>query len=641
MKYPTFVERNLKATNKMKRIITALLAVLCLAACVETGDKVIERPAFRSASSIDIFPVKVELTKEATIVHFHIFCADWRTWDMTGARLEADGQTFACQQGRIITHEGQEVLADEAFEFGKDYEKDARKDSVILYFDPLPSGTKTFDYIEGDNSNSWKFYGIRLDNKLYTELLPAYQPRKDDGKPLEPLTLKYGDATAIITMHGDTINDFSWFGDECRDPVTSEYNVRTEVDGNVCYFSQPAYTAIMPTFIGPRLDTLGFGHQYNMIVIPGETLTVDFDPAACNAWLYDFSAGKPSHNGYRLGGTIGDLNAVLLENKRHFALYMMSEIPSYDEVKDFPEWREKLWQNLDTLRQGVMKRKDYTRRQKDFFTLLIDRAYVRCNVLCLGFLEWQNNSLPDSALAHLKNTYTLVDPHAKELQYFQDGRSYYFPLKDEVLPYFEANGLTESEPYKMTKALVEAKEIGDVMKQGKILPESEIEKAHPYFQRVLREFNDSNRVQLERIEQEANDRMRPTPDVPGDKLLEAIVKEHPGKAVFFDLWATWCGPCKRGIEAMEPLKEQLKGKDIVFVYLTDESSFMNAWTESVLKIPGIHYRIPTKKWEEIPIPGGIPQYYLFDRKGKKVWEETGFSDEVLKDIEKQITKTLE
>ena len=96
----------------------------------------------------------------------------------------------------------------------------------------------------------------------------------------------------------------------------------------------------------------------------------------------------------------------------------------------------------------------------------------------------------------------------------------------------------------------------------------------------------------------------------------------------------------RGIEAMEPLKEKLKDKDIVFVYLTDESSFMNAWTASVLKIPGIHYRITSKKWKEMNIPGGIPQYYIYDRQGKKVWEQTGFSDEVLKDIETQITKLI-
>ena len=312
-----------------KNSLLTLLVAVCLAAC--TGEKVLERPAFKSATSSDIFPVKVELTKEATIVHFHMNCAAWGTWDMTGARLEADGQTFACQQGRIITHEGQEVLADEAFEFGKDYEKDARKDSVILYFDPLPSGTKTFDYIEGDNPNSWKFYGIRLDGKLYPELLPAYQPREDDGKPLEPITLKYGEATATITILGDTINDFSWFGDYSRDPITSEYNVKDEREGNVCRYLQPAYSAIMPKFIGPKIDTDGYGDQYNMIVIPGETLTIDFDPATCYAMVYDFAAGKPSHQGYRLGGTIGDLNEVLLDNQRHFVLYKMSEIPTYNE----------------------------------------------------------------------------------------------------------------------------------------------------------------------------------------------------------------------------------------------------------------------------------------------------------------------
>ena len=90
-----------------KNSLLTLLVAVCLAAC--TGEKVLERPAFKSATSPDIFPMKVELTKEATIVHFHMNCAAWRTWDMTGARLEADGLTFAYQQGRIITHEGQEV----------------------------------------------------------------------------------------------------------------------------------------------------------------------------------------------------------------------------------------------------------------------------------------------------------------------------------------------------------------------------------------------------------------------------------------------------------------------------------------------------------------------------------------------------
>ncbi len=625
----------------MKQNITsALLALLCLAAC--TDERVIDRPAFKAASGTELLPVKVEQNREATTLHFHIRCADWRNWKMTGARLEAGGQSFACLQGRILTREGAEVIADEPFEFGKEYERDARRDSVILTFEPLPRGTKAFDFIEENaQSGPWTFSGIRLDGKLWPELLPAYKPRQDDGKPLEPLSLKYGLATATFTMHGDSIGGFGWAGDPSSDPITGDYRVESTRHDSCCQYSQPAYTAVKPLFIGPKIDARAFGNQYDMILIPGETLTVDFDPAACLAQINDFAAGKPSHQGYRLGGTIGDINEVMLDYREHFFLSLMPELPKYDEVKDFPQWRERLWQNIDTLRQGVMERQDYTRRQKDFFQLLMDRAYVRANILCIGLIASNNRmSGEDSRLEHIRTTYTLVDPHAGELQYFRDGRSYYFPLTDEVLPYFEANGLTESEPYKMTKAQAEAKRTADEIRQGRVLQESRIDEAHPYFRRVLREFNDSTRAQLERMQNGAEERKRPTPDVPGDRLLEHIAREHRGKVVFFDLWATWCGPCKRGIEAMEPLKQELEGKDVVFVYLTNESSPMKDWSESVLRIPGLHYRIPTSKWKEIPIPGSIPQYYLYDRQGRRLWEQTGFSSSVLDEIRQQIDHAL-
>ena len=627
----------------MKHLITILLAFAWVAG--QAKDVVIERPAFRTLMRSgyyckDLYPVKVELTKTATVVHFHMRCAAWRNWSMAGGRLEAEGQQFAYQKGRILTHDGKQVLADEVFEIGKEYEKNAQQDSVILYFDPLPKGTKTFDYIESDNPRAWVVYGIRTDKKLYPSLLPAPQTRVDDGKPLEPMTLKYGDATVSCTMLGDTINGFSWFGDPSCDPITGDYRVKVRREGATVHYSNPSYTARLPLFIGSQLWLDGFGNQYDLLLVPGETLTLDFDPAACEANLYDFAGGKPANKGYHFGGSIGDLNEVLLED-RGLNILSFLQLPDYKEVKDFPEWRDKLWQNLDTLRQSLLKRKDYTRRQKDFASLLIDRTYMRAYINCVGLIGWVKRlENADSTLAHLKNTYTLVDPHAKDVQFCRDGRSFWLPLTPEILPYLEANGITETEPYKMTKAMVEAKKIGNTMKQGKILPEDSIKKAHPYFQRVLREFNDSNRVQLERLQREAKERMMPTPDVPGDKLLETIVKEHPGKVIFFDLWATWCGPCKRGIEAMEPLKEELKGKDVVFIYLTDESSFMNEWSESVLKIPGLHYRMPSSKWNEIPNLSGIPQYYIFDRQGNKIWEQTGFSNEVLEDIRKQLDDAL-
>ena len=139
--------------------------------------------------------------------------------------------------------------------------------------------------------------------------------------------------------------------------------------------------------------------------------------------------------------------------------------------------------------------------------------------------------------------------------------------------------------------------------------------------------------------------MMPVPDVPGDELFQTIVSQHPGKAVFFDLWATWCGPCMKGIEKMEPLKEELKEKDIVFVYITDESSPLAEWSEQVLKIPGLHYRVGPSIWPLLFGPKdatrvniSIPQYYLYNRQGERVWEELGFNDEVWKPSKKKLAK---
>jgi thiol-disulfide isomerase/thioredoxin len=41
-----------------------------------------------------------------------------------------------------------------------------------------------------------------------------------------------------------------------------------------------------------------------------------------------------------------------------------------------------------------------------------------------------------------------------------------------------------------------------------------------------------------------------------------------GKYVYLDIWATWCGPCKREIPHLKALEEEFKGKNIEFVSIS-------------------------------------------------------------------------
>lgn len=63
-----------------------------------------------------------------------------------------------------------------------------------------------------------------------------------------------------------------------------------------------------------------------------------------------------------------------------------------------------------------------------------------------------------------------------------------------------------------------------------------------------------------------------------------------GKYVYFDIWATWCGPCIREIPSLKKIEEQYKGKNIEFVsisvddgrgYKGDKAAAYEGWKKMV------------------------------------------------------------
>ena len=119
-----------------------------------------------------------------------------------------------------------------------------------------------------------------------------------------------------------------------------------------------------------------------------------------------------------------------------------------------------------------------------------------------------------------------------------------------------------------------------------------------------------------------------TPDTKGDKLFDAIMQKYKGKVVFVDFWATWCSPCRSGIERMKPLKEELKDSDIAFVYITNPTSPSDTWNMMIPDIKGEHYRVAQDEWNYFASKfniSGIPHYLLVDRDGTVVKDKLYFA----------------
>lgn len=102
--------------------------------------------------------------------------------------------------------------------------------------------------------------------------------------------------------------------------------------------------------------------------------------------------------------------------------------------------------------------------------------------------------------------------------------------------------------------------------------------------------------------------------------LTEIFKKYKGKVIYADFWASWCVPCRAEMPDAATLKDKLKGKNIVFLYLgynDKEKAWLKAREQ--IGIQGEHYLLNDKMIKEANDLFGInsiPHYAIIDKDGK-------------------------
>ncbi|MDR3250181.1 MAG: TlpA family protein disulfide reductase [Tannerella sp.] len=635
----------------MKKRIVFICLALIIIGCKEQRPAVIERPAFESWSSTSVEVEKIELNDTATVMRF-------RAYFPAGNWIRISGESYLRESGtdnRWMISGSEGIGLDEEF-----YMPESGEATFSLIFPSLPPNITKIDFTEGDCDGCFIINGIRLlpGEKVDIASLPA-ETAADALPPLvfsdQPATLSgqfYGYVkgtekevsvylTNVLTDESQTIKlsvaDDGTFGGEVNTgfpgivqtslgnvfltpgketKIFVDKNKQARFQAHLRTDKQPgdsAYTSIAgsPLTFSETENIFLIGRE----ILSGLTVTKDLKPADYKALLIDYMNNKLDEIG----------KSDLSPNAQQ-----LSEIAVRSRIME-------LLMNYQGMIRSAFIRENNIRSQKEYDTF--NPVFENPDSDYYDFIG--DFISPSTIYVNFKGSLDAVLNSRYFGNEFDKSKS-----PDENYATFKAKadvllGADNAVFYDIVKAGYYANQLND-MKFYTDAEKNELKSAfastNPAYANALIAESDELQKTVKDLNNSKDIVMNDIPDVPDDKLLDAIVEKYRGKVVLVDFWATWCGPCMSAMESIKPLKEEMKDK-VVFVYLTGETSPLGAWNKAIPAIHGEHYRVSAKQWSYLcnkyDVPG-IPAYMIFDKKGKNILHKIGFpgNDALKEAIEK-------
>ena len=641
--------------NEKRFCILLLVGLAAALACGARGTKrKTEKPAVLLQVASDFQLQGLSLKKKATVVELEYVSPYY--YNPENTKMTFFRRAFLVQEGDTLALLGGEVAHAERGErlpFCPDSTYLPLRQTLegklvpefnrlTLRFPALPQPKKTFTLVLERAYGSERFVGIRTDGQGYRAALPPAAPSPAD-RSLPTLPTRGGHAVLTGRVVGFERNaiDYQFWGNSASF-TNDAWDFSFEMDKETGTF-RADFDLLYPIRFSGQVPQ---GVPFNVLLLPGDSLHLDIDVyafAELRARGVDTGLAAlqcvQRTGGCRLAdewrvkkGKWGDATcAYQLDNCQ---AHLADDFATYARLK----WAE------HCRRLEELKELELTDDERRFLRLFSEHVYLVCrNQNFLSTKKFAHEPPDSAALAEFEAQIDLHDPHAAELLLPHTLQGLLLVNNDQHLDYFEANGLGGAELAQWEARFREARR---VMKRISLFhplrTEAEWAAIDPLYRPALREIN----RQVEEVLREQAEKPATFCQLEGSDpttYLSQILEASEGRAVLLDLWATWCGPCMKGMEEMEELKAEMNARGVDFVYLTDDSSPVGDWRDMATKHNGRHYRVASETRKAMGIPGyrdGIPHYVIYDRNHRLVETFTGWGEGSLEKMRDCLEKAL-
>ena len=617
-----------------KAIITTLLVLIALAGQAQKTI-VWEKPsAFMGRSNGEFVITKVELKQTETVLHV---CANYRPGSWIRFAKESflqtpDGTKYGITSGAKTNEQESNLQLDSLF-----WMPASGKADLALHFKPVPLDTKEMDFLEGYNDGDFKFWNINDGKTKQKTVLPDdwknVQYAKDETLPAAKINK--GIATIKVKMLGYKkgmglqfyVGGFTPLGSKERFqkffPFADDGTVKVEV----------------PLWLTREVTVGVQGMAFPQIIIgPGQETNILMKVTSDNKPFVAFK------------GYMAKTNMDLINAYDTFKSFKDGD-NTYLKVKECNTKEERLQclQDIFDQRVAAINKFKCTKAAKDLMCMTAEEDFVKWSRQFE--LQFSQYKLDDDGTVIMtqENIYEKMQKNKDLLALTDEERNYTYKYLDEpaspcCLAFWQSGASYDPNEREKNAYNADLRALSFIMSTDhEILIKSTLNgMENEDCKNVYHEYQaEQQRIAKELASQESVF-IKKFDDVAPENILQTILDRYKGKVVLIDIWATWCGPCKAGHQMMAPWKQELKGKNIQFIYITSSTSPLATWQEMIKNIDGDHYYLTREQYNYVLQhyeSEGIPTYAIYDAQGQQTFKTIGFAGlDPIKDAVEKVLK---